>query len=150
MPGRQEWAIRLAEEIGAAVRYRILGKLHVANEGKRFYLSARKKEIVLAALLARANHVVPLDELISEIWGQESPLRATTAIHVRICELRKFLRSCGIAEGPIVTRSPGYFIRVEPGESMSRGSVNWLLRAARRRGRGSTTRPWSSCAPHWN
>ncbi|MER7512688.1 AfsR/SARP family transcriptional regulator [Streptomyces lavendulae] len=116
MPGRQEWAIRLAEEIGAAVRYRILGKLHVANEGKRFYLSARKKEIVLAALLARANHVVSLDELISEIWGQEPPLRATTAIHVRICELRKFLRSCGIAEGPIVTRSPGYFIRVEPGE----------------------------------
>lgn len=98
------------------MRYRILGKLHVMHDSEPVFLSARKKEIVLASLLARANHVVSLEELISEIWGGNSPLRATTAVHVRICELRKFLRSCGMAESPIVTRSPGYFIHVEPGE----------------------------------
>ncbi|MFE4971403.1 BTAD domain-containing putative transcriptional regulator [Kitasatospora sp. NPDC056651] len=98
------------------MRYSILGKPHVLHGDEPVFVSARKKEIVLASLLARANHVVSLEELISEIWGGNSPLRATTAVHVRICELRKLLRSCGMAESPIVTRSPGYFIHVEPGE----------------------------------
>ncbi|MFK8844891.1 BTAD domain-containing putative transcriptional regulator [Streptomyces sp. Ac-502] len=86
------------------------------HDGEPAFLSAHKKEVILAALLARANRVVPIDELIPEIWGDRSPLRATTTVHVRICELRKFLRSCGMPESPVITRSPGYFIRVEPGE----------------------------------
>src|SRR5438093_9773632 len=61
-------------------------------------------------LLLNANRVVPRDRLIDALWDEEPPETATKAVQVYVSQLRKLL-------GPdaLVTRSPGYLLRVEPG-----------------------------------
>lgn len=93
------------------MKYELLGTLRVVDGDRRSFISARKVEILLAALLVNADHVVTADRLMAEIWGGNPPRRATAGLHVYICEVRKFLDRPDRAEGPIVTRSPGYLLR---------------------------------------
>jgi DNA-binding SARP family transcriptional activator len=57
------------------------------------------------------NQVVPTERLIDELWPDEPPARATKTLQVYVSQLRKAL-------GPdrLVTRAPGYLLRVEEGE----------------------------------
>jgi DNA-binding SARP family transcriptional activator len=73
-------------------------------------ISAPKVELLFATLAIRANQVVSLHQLTTEIWGDDPPRRANAALHVYISQLRKFLQPPG---GPatIVTRAPGYLLR---------------------------------------
>lgn len=71
--------------------------------------------MLLAVLLVRVEQVVTADQLISEIWGQKPPRRATTGLHVYVSQLRKFLHRPG-RESPVVTRSPGYLLRMRKDE----------------------------------
>ena len=66
---------------------------------------------MLALLLLHANDVVPRERLIDELWGGEPPDTARTALQVHVSQLRKLLGS-----DRIETRSPGYALRLEPGE----------------------------------
>jgi DNA-binding SARP family transcriptional activator len=66
---------------------------------------------VLALLLLHANDVVPRERLIDELWGEERPETARTALQVHVSQLRKLLGSERIA-----TQAPGYVLRVEPDE----------------------------------
>ncbi|MGP3971960.1 AfsR/SARP family transcriptional regulator [Streptomyces sp. 6N223] len=92
------------------MRYELLGTLRVLDGGTSSSISAQKVEILLAALLIRADRVVPTDQLMGEIWGEHLPRRATAGLHVYVSELRKFLHREGRAGSPIVTRSPGYVL----------------------------------------
>jgi SARP family transcriptional regulator, regulator of embCAB operon len=116
------------------VRYEILGSrsVRVANGTGWVAPSGRKVEIVLAVLLIRANQVVSVEQLKDELWGGHPPRQATAALHVYICQLRKFLRSAGLSQPAIVTRSPGYVLRVEPDELDVTVFQQWV-----RRGRAS-------------
>src|SRR6185437_15823683 len=64
-------------------------------------------------LLVHANKVVSADWLIEELWRDQP--RAADSLQVRLSELRKALRSAGAADR-LVTRPPGYLLRVMPGE----------------------------------
>lgn len=90
------------------MRYEILGPLRIIDRDGPSFISARKIEILLATLLIRADHLVPTDQLIVEIWGDQPPRRATAGLHVYISELRKFLNRSGGPDNRIVTRMPGY------------------------------------------
>jgi DNA-binding SARP family transcriptional activator len=90
------------------MEFRILGPLEVSDGGHLLPLSGAKQRALLAALLLRANEVVPSDRLIEEVWGEESPESGATALRVRLSQLRKAL-----PENTIATRPPGYVIRVE-------------------------------------
>jgi DNA-binding SARP family transcriptional activator len=98
------------------VRYEILGPLRVIDDGDSMFIGAKKVEILLAALLIRADQVVSAEQLITELWGERLPLRATAGVYVYISELRKFLsrsgRISGRPEGPVVTRPSGYMLRL--------------------------------------
>jgi SARP family transcriptional regulator, regulator of embCAB operon len=93
------------------VIYETLGPLRIVDGDRTSFISARKIETVLAVLLIRSDHVVPFDQLLSEIWGDRPPPRATAAVHVYVSQLRKFLQRPGRAENPIVTRAPGYMLQ---------------------------------------
>ncbi|MFC6085097.1 AfsR/SARP family transcriptional regulator [Sphaerisporangium aureirubrum] len=80
------------------------------------FISARKIETVLAILLIRAGQVVALDQLITEIWGEDPPRRAAAGIHVYISQLRKFLNRPGPSGSVIVTRPPGYVLHMRDDE----------------------------------
>jgi DNA-binding SARP family transcriptional activator len=91
--------------------FRLLGPLEAVVEGNPVQLAAAKPRALLALLLLHRNQVVSTERLIDELWADEPPARATKTLQVYISQLRKAL-------GPerLVTRPPGYLLRVEPGE----------------------------------
>jgi DNA-binding SARP family transcriptional activator len=91
------------------VEFRILGPLEVRDEGGEVSLGGPKPRALLALLLLHSNEVVPTDQLIDELWGEDSTERAAAALRVNVSRLRKALQPDVPA-----TRSPGYVIRVEP------------------------------------
>jgi DNA-binding SARP family transcriptional activator len=93
------------------MEFRILGPLEVWDEGSEVYLGGPKPRALLAALLLHPNEVVPTDRLIVELWGGDSPEDTAAALRVNISRLRKAL-----PRDVLTTRSPGYVVRVEPGE----------------------------------
>jgi DNA-binding SARP family transcriptional activator len=98
------------------VDFRILGPLEVEEAGGLLPIGGAKQRALLAILLLRANEVVAKDRLIDELWGGQPPATATTALQVHVSQLRKVLdpqATRGDAE-LLVTRAPGYVLRVEP------------------------------------
>jgi DNA-binding SARP family transcriptional activator len=91
------------------MEFRILGPLEVWDEGGEVSLGGRKPRALLAVLLLHPNEVVPTDRLIDELWGEDSPDRASAALRVNVSRLRSAL-----SQDVLTTRSPGYLIRVEP------------------------------------
>jgi DNA-binding SARP family transcriptional activator len=94
------------------VEYRILGPLSVRDGGENRPLRGATQRALLAVLLLDANRVVPLDTLVDELWGEEPPETAVKIIHNGVSQLRRVLGD----PDRLVTQSPGYVLRVEPGE----------------------------------
>ena len=90
------------------MRYEIMGPLRVVDANGTASLRAQRLATVLAVLLIRAGHVVTVDQLMTEIWGEAPPQRADASIHVCISRLRKFLRRPGAPANPIVSSRGGY------------------------------------------
>ena len=93
------------------MEFRILGPLQVEEDGRILKLGGTKQRAVLALLLLDANKAVSRDRIIDEVWGDEPPGTAATALQGHISQLRKTL-------GPdaIVTQAPGYYIHLSDGE----------------------------------
>jgi len=90
------------------MEFRILGPLEVEDEGRVLKLGGVKQRGLLALLLLRANEAVSRDRLIDELWGDQPPETASTAIQVHISQLRKVL-----GRDVIITQAPGYAVRLE-------------------------------------
>ena len=100
------------------MEFQVLGPLEVRGNGGRLALGPAKQRAVLAILLVHANEVVSADRLIEELWP-EPPNTAANALQVYVFKLRKALepkRASGAPGERIVTRAPGYVLRVEPDE----------------------------------
>jgi DNA-binding SARP family transcriptional activator/pimeloyl-ACP methyl ester carboxylesterase/class 3 adenylate cyclase len=95
------------------LEFRVLGPLEVTAGGQSLTMGGARARAVLAMLLVHANQVVPSDRLTEELWPGQSG--AADSLQVRLSELRKALRSAGEADR-LVTRPPGYLLRVTPGE----------------------------------
>jgi SARP family transcriptional regulator, regulator of embCAB operon len=73
---------------------------------------------VLALLLLEANRVVSLDRLAEDIWGGHPPEGWVTTVQIYVSHLRQALepgRARGAAGEVLVTRNPGYLLRVDGG-----------------------------------
>lgn len=82
----------------------------------RLDLGGPKLGIVLAALLLRRNEPVSVDELAEALWGEEAPDSAPATVQVYISRLRRALGERADGQPVILTRRPGYLIRVDPGQ----------------------------------
>jgi DNA-binding SARP family transcriptional activator len=117
------------------MRYQILGPLSLQDEGGSRTISTHKVEKLLAALLIRREQVLSTGQLIAEIWRDAPPLRAMEALYVYISQLRKFLKKAGWRNTEIVTRAPGYLLRIGDNEfdfdefQALSGSARELVRA---------------------
>jgi DNA-binding SARP family transcriptional activator len=101
------------------VKYRVLGPLEVLDGDEPLALGGAKQRELLAILLLNANEVISSDRLIDELWGAEPPKSAAKSLQVLVSQLRRTLepdRAKGEAGELILTRSPGYVLRVERGE----------------------------------
>lgn len=95
--------------------FRILGPLEVLFRGVPRRVGGPKQRALLALLLLSANRVVSRDRLVAELFGDETPTPADTALRVRVSRLRTALRS-DEGEARLLARAPGYVLRVEPDE----------------------------------
>ena len=105
--------------------FRILGTLEVIGESGPVTLGGPRPRALLAALLLRAGHVVPTEQLVDELYGAEPPKFATASLQNSVAALRKAL-------GPdlLVTRAPGYLLAVPP-EQIDARRFELLLTDAR-------------------
>jgi DNA-binding SARP family transcriptional activator len=98
------------------LEFLVLGPLEVRSGGRPLQLRSARQRALLAVLLLNANEVVSSDRLIDAVWPEKPPGSATNLLQVHVSQLRKLLepaRAVG-TPGPLVTRSPGYLLRIEP------------------------------------
>lgn len=93
------------------MEFRVLGPVEVVDQGRRLELGGLRRRALLALLLLHANEIVPVDRLVEELWGAQATESVANTVQQTVSRLRGIL-------GPdrIETRSPGYLLRVEPGE----------------------------------
>jgi DNA-binding SARP family transcriptional activator len=98
------------------MRFRLLGPLEIqAGEDDWRGIGAPKWRSVLAALLINAGQIVPADTLINEVWGETPPAKAGNLISIYVLRLRRLL---GDTDSTVlVTRAPGYLLRLRPGDT---------------------------------
>jgi DNA-binding SARP family transcriptional activator len=96
-------------------RFGILGPLEVLADGRPVGLGGPQQRGLLAVLLLNANRVMSRERLVSDLWGENPPATARSLLHGCVAGLRRVL-----PDGPdgqrLVTRAPGYLLRVAPGE----------------------------------
>jgi DNA-binding SARP family transcriptional activator len=103
--------------------FAVLGPLIVEDPIGTLSLAGAKERALLCLLLARANHVVPTEDLIQGLWGDEPPPTAEKSLQAHVVRLRDALepdRPCGQSGSFILSRGP----------SPHRGSVNLRARRA--------------------
>src|SRR3984957_13255274 len=98
------------------MRFRLLGPLEIrAGDDDWRGIGAPKWRSVLAALLIKAGQIVPADALINEVWGEAPPAKAGNLISIYVLRLRRLL---GDTDSTVlVTRAPGYLLRLGPGDT---------------------------------
>lgn len=102
----------------AGVQFKILGPLQFERAGSLVDLGSFKQKSLLALMLVHANQVVSTDRIIDELWG-EGGVGKQNALWVHVSNLRSAIEPdrAPRSEGNILlTRAPGYLLRVEPTE----------------------------------
>jgi DNA-binding SARP family transcriptional activator len=93
------------------MRVHILGALQLDEGGRRVTIGGTRQRAVLADLLLHANEVVPSEQLLVDLWGEDSPPSAANALQAAISRLRRAL-----PPGRLITKAPGYALRIFPDE----------------------------------
>lgn len=98
---------------------RVLGPLEVVRDGDHVPLTSAKQRAVLTALILSANLVVSADRLTEAVWRGAPPPTAAHALQVYVSQLRRRLepsRAPDRTSRPLLTRTPGYLLRVGAGD----------------------------------
>jgi DNA-binding SARP family transcriptional activator len=90
---------------------RILGSFQLEEGGRRIPMGGVRQRAVLVSLLLHANEVVPSEQLLMDLWGEDSPVSAANSLQAAISRLRRVL-----PPGRLITRPPGYALRIFPEE----------------------------------
>ncbi|MFF9501305.1 BTAD domain-containing putative transcriptional regulator [Streptomyces sp. NPDC014656] len=95
--------------------------MEVLDDGRPVGLGGAKQRATLGFLLLHPNKVVPTSRLLSALWeGDEAPVTARKILQNAVYGLRGALASGRGANGPaapaLLTRPPGYMMRVDPGQ----------------------------------
>ena len=91
----------------------VLGPLVVRPGDADVTVAAAKQRIVLGTLAVQANRVVSFDELAETVWDGSPPPTARVTLRNYVKCLRRLLDPAGAR---ILTREPGYRLRLDAGE----------------------------------
>ena len=92
------------------MEFRVLGPIEIIEDGRALALGTGRQLALVALLIVNRNTVVPTDRIVDELWGDSPPPTAAKIVRNTVSLLRKELGD------RLVTRPPGYLLRVEPGE----------------------------------
>jgi DNA-binding SARP family transcriptional activator len=95
------------------VEFRLLGSVDAAVDGRAVDIGSARQRIVLVALLVDANQVVPPDQLVWRVWGNDPPPSAMGTLYSYVSRLR---RALAVADDVRIARqSGGYVVIADPG-----------------------------------
>jgi DNA-binding SARP family transcriptional activator/ABC-type oligopeptide transport system substrate-binding subunit/streptogramin lyase len=109
------------------VEFRLLGPVEALRDGSVIPLGGPKQRALLALLLLHPNEVASRDALTEALWPKRAPGTVEHSLDVQISRLRKTLSP----EQPVLRRSGGYVLEVEP-ERVDAYEFERLLEQARR------------------
>ncbi|WP_406277158.1 AfsR/SARP family transcriptional regulator [Streptomyces sp. NBC_00191] len=101
----------------------VLGALSVREKGRSIAPSAPKPRQVLALLALNADQLVPVSQLVEELWGQKPPRSSRTTLQTYVLQVRDLIGEA-LAGGPeegrsaksvLVTLPGGYRLETEGG-----------------------------------
>ena len=95
------------------MEFRVLGPLEVVVGGEPLRLGTPRQRTTLGLLLVRADEVVSRDRLVEELWDGDPPGTARHTLQSYVHRLRQAL---GPDAWRLVTRSPGYQLKVSADE----------------------------------
>src|SRR3984885_2856060 len=90
---------------------RILGSFQLEEGGRDIPMGGGRQRAVLVSLLLHVNEVVPSEQLLMDLWGEDASLSAANSLQAAISRLRRVL-----PPGRLNTRAPGYELRMFPEE----------------------------------
>ncbi len=101
---------------GRWAEFRVLGPLEVDVGGRLLEVGGPRLRVVLALLVANAGRVVSVAALVDGLWGRHAPPDADRTARAYLSRLRRALlpAAAGMVEELIVTRPPGYLLRLDP------------------------------------
>jgi SARP family transcriptional regulator, regulator of embCAB operon len=123
-----------------ALEFRVLGPFEVFRRSVGVIsIVARRERAILLCLLLHPNRIVPAEQLIDTVWGARPPRSADAALQNCVSHLRKLLEPCACGTTPqiLLTRSPGYLLRVGPCQLDAARVTGFLERSRRACERGA-------------
>ena len=93
------------------MQVRILGPFQLEDGGRQITVGGVRQRAVFADLVLNANTVMPSEQLLVELWGEDSPSSAANALQAAISRLRRVLPA-----GRLITTARGYMLRLFPAE----------------------------------
>ncbi|MFI7221987.1 BTAD domain-containing putative transcriptional regulator [Nonomuraea angiospora] len=99
------------------MRFGVLGPLAVwTDAGESVTVPGLKVRALLVDLLVHEGHPVSADRLVDDLWGAEPPGNPAGALQVRVSQLRKAFEDAEPGgKNLVVSRAPGYLLRLEDG-----------------------------------
>lgn len=97
----------------------VLGGFSVSAGGGDIAPKARKPRALLALLVLNSGRIVPHGSIVTELWGEEPPMRVMPALQTYVYQLRRALaapvskESPGAAQEMLVTHPNGYRLSAE-------------------------------------
>lgn len=119
----------------------VLGPLELRVGSAVLPMAGPKQRAVLAMLALHGNQVVSVDSLVDAVWGDRAPDRADHTLQQHVSAVRKLFDSAGqgsSASAALITRSPGYLLRVAALD------VDEFERASSAGSDAATRREWST------
>ncbi|MER7282692.1 tetratricopeptide repeat protein [Dactylosporangium sp. NPDC000244] len=99
--------------IDTPTEIRLLGPVEIHVQARVLPIGPPQQRLVLAALALDAGRTVQVESLIDRVWD-EVPNGARRTLHVLIARLRRILQHGDTVVAPIVHRSGGYVLDIDP------------------------------------
>ncbi|MFI1170075.1 AfsR/SARP family transcriptional regulator [Streptomyces melanogenes] len=92
----------------------VLGAVGIRTDDAVVSGGSPQQQATLAALALRAGHVVPLHELMNDVWGEAAPGSAVMILRTNVWKLRKLLENNGGDPQVLASANDGYRFTAEP------------------------------------
>jgi DNA-binding SARP family transcriptional activator/Tfp pilus assembly protein PilF len=96
------------------VEFRVLGDLEVSAGGQPVGVGHARQRSVLAVLLLDLGRVVPPDQLIDRVWGEDPPASVRNVLYGYVARLRAAFAGTGDPDVTLTRRPGGYLLEADP------------------------------------
>lgn len=95
------------------LEFRVLGPVEALHGGRRIDIGHPRQRAVLAVLLLDLNHVVPAEQLIDRVWGEDPPVTVRNVLYGYVAGLRTALVRADAPGSMLARRAGGYVLAAD-------------------------------------